>query len=354
MTTNGAKIPPNPSENMDFTPANIKRKRRKNKPPLEPNKGSTTPLIYKLAYGNDSTSSSVSESAHRNKIGRSSATASRASQVSLNHSRLTAASSSLTNRHSTPESSPIRTSRRITSPTSQPPTANDSSQPPQLHAVMVSGLPDHARTPRGIFAYLRRIQDLFVCSVNPTRNGSIIIRSTDPKLALKLVKLRSIISTEVEVQKLDPRRPPPTNQKPRDFPFSCVITRVPLDVPIDEVKEHLNANGIHYKNSWRIISRQTNNRTTLIRVLTSTQQSLVKLLSQGIVMYNFKHRVERSKPTGFQPFQCMTCLQFHEAGNCKQKTLCLHCGKQHHVRQCPSLQEPAKCSNCKQNHVATS
>lgn len=252
---------------------------------------------------------------------------------------------------SIPPSSP----RRTITPLSARPPSRDQGLP--VYIAYVCNLPQHALSPKGFQPYISRVKDLAILCTIPTRTGKMLVKSHDKDIQRKLLALRNIINLDVAIEGPRERLHPAVNtpNRPKPPSFSCVIKGVHRDISVDDVKQQLEENGIEFRDVWRIRSKQTNQFTRLVRVLTTNQAALDRMLSEGVWLFNCPHEVERSHPPPPQPFQCGQCQKYHQPQPCKEKVTCSYCTQNHHFGKCQNTNEAPKCANCgATGHVATS
>ncbi|GLV46065.1 hypothetical protein CBL_05151 [Carabus blaptoides fortunei] len=259
--------------------------------------------------------------------------------------------------HSASDNDIAHKKRQSDSPTRSTSSLSNSyyTQRKQLYTVVISNLPTQLRTPKSLSTYLHHVSGVEIVNVISTRNGNILIKSTDNRAAIKLQVLKQIIgNNDIRIEPEDQRQTQSNHQPPRQPSFSCVIKGVDLDVTKEDIQQHLVQQDLPFKAVWRIRSRLTNKDTRLVRVVTTNQHTLDDLLSHGITIFYRHHWVEPSHAPKPQPLQCMRCQRFHEPGECRQQPRCSHCAKPHNIRQCDVKANPAKCANCTEDHPASS
>lgn len=166
--------------------------------------------------------------------------------------------------------------------------------------------------------------------------GYIKNRMGDPAITVRPAGIRPYIQ-------LQPRLPS----------YSCVITRVDLNITVEEVEEALQLQEISFTKTWRIKSRATNKETTLLRVISHNKSSIDRLLSQGLMMMLRIYRCEPSHAPPPLPLQCSRCFDYnHSAADCKKTPVCPHCGGIGCKGSC-NLPTPS-CLHCKGDHAAWS
>jgi len=92
--------------------------------------------------------------------------------------------------------------------------------------------------------------------------------------------------------------------------------------------------------------------TYLVRVLTTSQETINDLLTLGAFIYRKHHRVEPSRTPPPMPIRCEKCQSYnsHPTHQCTNQPKCGFCSGNHPTRQCSNLQLPPKCSTCNQSH----
>ena len=136
---------------------------------------------------------------------------------------------------------------------------------------------------------------------------------------------------------------------------SFVVTRVDKEITEQEVTVELQTSGLSVTKSLRIISRATNQPTTLVRVFVEREENANRAVTLGVAIGWMHHRCEasNSKPTPVQVTQCYKCQGLgHTSKDCEAATKCLRCGDAHKVKDCTANKTDAKCSNCGGAHPA--
>lgn len=135
--------------------------------------------------------------------------------------------------------------------------------------------------------------------------------------------------------------------------YSCVIASVELDISDTTIAEHLKNINIDFRYCRRIISRNTNNPTHLIRVITGQSKSYETLLKTGLFYKNRHYAIYPSAPPPPAPMPCSKCLEFtHKTEDCNSPIQCQKCQGNHYTSKCKS-ETPQKCKSCgSQEHQA--
>lgn len=152
------------------------------------------------------------------------------------------------------------------------------------------------------------------------------------------------------------RAPLNTSSTPNYEPsYSVVISQMESEITDEEISNHLNNQDLQHRYCKRIVSRATNQPTLLIRVITSSEKTFEKLLSEGVYFMYKHYPVYPSKAPTPIPTACNKCGQFtHTTDNCSTPVKCLKCSGAHKTDTC-STQLPPKCGSCGlEGHVAWS
>lgn len=138
---------------------------------------------------------------------------------------------------------------------------------------------------------------------------------------------------------------------PRPPTYSCVVTRVPMDILEEDVREALTNVDVPFRKCWRIISRATNRETSLFRVVSDDPEAIDFLLNRGLEIFLNRHRCEPSNAPPPRPLQCSRCFNFgHSAAECRKTPICPFCGLAGCRQDC-NTQSP-RCPNCTGDHPA--
>lgn len=140
----------------------------------------------------------------------------------------------------------------------------------------------------------------------------------------------------------------PRNEKTHAF----VLRGLENPPELEEIEEELcNKHKIPLKN----IFKMKGTRAPMYLVITNSSITLKALQQQVKVISYTKIQWERYTTTK-EIIQCHRCQHWgHATSNCYGKITCLKCSENHLTRDCTkTLDTPAKCANCHENHPANS
>lgn len=145
-----------------------------------------------------------------------------------------------------------------------------------------------------------------------------------------------------------------------DKGLSVVIKGIESDVPIEEIKEGIEAEGYKVKSVFNIINRNKVPQPMFKVEIDFDPNSLSK--NEPHPIYNLRYVLSR-KITVEEPYkrrapaQCTNCQEFnHTRRYCKLPPVCVICGEVHNSSECRKPKDDPSikiCSNCGGNHVAS-
>lgn len=149
-----------------------------------------------------------------------------------------------------------------------------------------------------------------------------------------------------------------SSQPARNTPsasYCCVIAAVEPEIQDNIISDYLKSINIDHRYCKRIISRQTNRPTLLIRIISGCLTSYEKLLNNGLFYKNRHYAVYTASPPQPVPLSCNRCQQYtHKTEDCTTPIKCTKCRGNHHDMKCPT-QLPSKCVACQsEDHAAWS
>lgn len=128
--------------------------------------------------------------------------------------------------------------------------------------------------------------------------------------------------------------------------YSVVIGSVEQEIEDQSISDYLNKCKLEHRYCKRIISRTTNNPTSFIRIITSSQETSTTLLTEGLFFKYRHYPVYPSKPPPPAPKPCNKCFSFeHATEDCKTAVKCSKCLGNHSSSKCTSTLPP-KCNSC--------
>jgi hypothetical protein len=186
-----------------------------------------------------------------------------------------------------------------------------------------------------------------------TKKGFLL--KSDTSKSVLVHTLKTLIS---EKKIINYAETTPYTTTPRSQPadsYCAIIATVEHEIDETQISDYLNKCNIVHRYCKRIVSKQTNKPTKLIRFITGCVNSYQKLLSQGLFYKNLHYPVYPALPPAPAPQPCSRCEQFtHKTEDCKTPIKCNKCGGNHHTRRCTS-ELPPKCSACnEEGHSAWS
>ena len=134
------------------------------------------------------------------------------------------------------------------------------------------------------------------------------------------------------------------------------MNHVETEIQDDAIAERLTNLGYKFRFCKRIISRNTNKATLMIRVITGDVETFEKMLSVGNIFFkNRCYPITPSLPPKPIPQPCGKCSSFdHITDDCKAQKKCTKCLGNHDTFKCDSPLPP-KCSACNaEDHAAWS
>lgn len=128
--------------------------------------------------------------------------------------------------------------------------------------------------------------------------------------------------------------------------YSAIISQVEKILKDETISTYLTEVGIEHRYCKRIISRNTGNPTSLVRVITGQIAAYERLINGGLFYKNRHYPVYESTPPKPAPLPCRRCLQFtHETENCTSPIRCDKCTEAHSTNKC-TKDLPIKCRAC--------
>ncbi|XP_017781612.1 PREDICTED: nucleic-acid-binding protein from mobile element jockey-like [Nicrophorus vespilloides] len=188
------------------------------------------------------------------------------------------------------------------------------------------------------------------------RGRTVFISSGDESLGERLTKLPGRIGSPLTITSTsrhharNPRRP-----TTKYTTYFCVLRGVHRMISEEDVKDALEVRGPEAVKVWRIISRQTNKPTSLIRIFSLSDRVIAELLQKGLKILGEIICAEASHPPLDQPTQCSRCLQFHGLTTpCEREPACGLFSGEHATSKCQQQEPQIKCANCGGDHAAFS
>lgn len=195
-------------------------------------------------------------------------------------------------------------------------------------------------------------------------NAKDTIISTKNGLLLKTDSDKNSIRTTLEkmIERgniLQFKESAPNTTQPSSFnnltSYSVVIASVEQEIEDKTISDFLNKSNLEHRFCKRITSKATNRPTSLIRIITGSQKTSEKLLSNGLFFKYRHYPVYPSKPPDPAPKPCGKCHSFeHPSEACQEPIKCLKCKGNHPTIKCSSPLTP-KCHSCNaEDHQAWS
>jgi len=90
----------------------------------------------------------------------------------------------------------------------------------------------------------------------------------------------------------------------------------------------------------------------MIQVLTPDQQTIDELFKHGAYIYKRRYSVEPSRTSPSIPLRCERCQTYndHFTRNFPNQLKFGYSTEQHNTKECTSIQQPSKCSQCGEPH----
>jgi hypothetical protein len=172
-----------------------------------------------------------------------------------------------------------------------------------------------------------------------TANNNLIINFED-RDSYEQVLTSKILFKDNKKFKLE------TKKKSSKKYYEAVIKGISINMAKD-CKAELENVGIEAVNNFN-----KNDEYKIIKVQFSNEQSMNKVINDGLLLWYNKFKVEKYIQP-IKPIQCFNCQKFgHFSAKCEVKTsICVKCGGTHKLADCQSDQ--IKCANCKENHTSS-
>lgn len=175
-----------------------------------------------------------------------------------------------------------------------------------------------------------------------TKKG-FILKTNNDKVEDTLGKMTELGQIEC-FKESSPNSKPQTSSQTDSY--SVVIASVQLDMDEKVLSEELDKQNLKHRYCKRIVSKATQKPTTLIRIITGSQQTFETLLAEGFYFKYQHYPVYPSKPPVPLPQPCKKCLSFdHPTDSCNNNLKCTKCFGSHSVNKCTSTLPP-KCTSC--------
>lgn len=171
--------------------------------------------------------------------------------------------------------------------------------------------------------------------------------------------LTNLINTSNTIKTFKEYTPNKFNKSPNkrsEDSYSFIITGVEREINDEDIAAQLLLDNRVFRYCKRIISKQTNLPTSMIRIITGDLKTFEKILATGGFFYmNRMYRIIPSNSPKPQPLPCGKCTAFdHTTESCKAPKKCNKCQGQHDTNTCTSP-IPAKCAACNsEQHAAWS
>lgn len=231
-------------------------------------------------------------------------------------------------------------------------TFHSSPQQRQKIIVHINGIPESYATQRKLYGLLVQNKVPFI-ELRVFRDFKATLVSQDNNI-ITILKCLQDIDKNIKCSIFNPRPRQGGASGPSSPTFSCVVRAADLDISALEFKYKLEDEGLKPEGAWRIISRRTNEPTTLVRIITKDRHTLDYMLENGILLFGRRYFCEPSRPTPAQPLQCGRCFLYgHSSHQCNSRGVCPKCGESH-ARNAACSTDINKCINCEGAHPAYS
>ena len=221
--------------------------------------------------------------------------------------------------------------------------------------VLLDGIHENLKSnPTKFLKALRSLKpDLEIKSVRKTASGSMLIHPKQPKDCNSLLKKDAFVPNSILGPNVTARLP-----KSQTITHQVIIKQIDPEVTEDEVKEMLTRQQLPFTHVKRIISRQRDAPTEMMRLFLKDEAKKKHLLKNGIYLDQMHFRCVAAKEDTEKKlvFQCFNCQQWndHKTFDCKNETKCVICAESHRKSECPKQKADASCANCKGSHPAWS
>ena len=234
--------------------------------------------------------------------------------------------------------------------TSQSNTTDYSSQ-----VVLLDGVHENLKTnPTKFLQALKTLKPgIEIKGVRKTASGSMLIHPKEPKDCNSLLKKDAFVPNSILGPNVSARLP-----KSQTITHQVIIKQIDAEVTETEVKDMLARQDIPFVDVKRIISRQRNAPTEMMRLILKDEGKKKHLLKNGIFLdqMHFKCVAAKEDVEKKLAFQCWNCQQWndHKTFDCKNETKCVICAGSHRKSDCQKQKNESHCSNCKGDHPAWS
>ena len=131
--------------------------------------------------------------------------------------------------------------------------------------------------------------------------------------------------------------------------LAVLIAGVEPSIPEKDIANELTERGIYFTEVHRM-KASSGDSTYKVKVTLSDPQQKYKLLENGVYLGYTRHRVLDFKELP-NVLVCFHCQEFgHYAKDCQQEVVCVRCGANHSVKDCPVSEDHPRCYHCTGYH----
>jgi hypothetical protein len=152
-----------------------------------------------------------------------------------------------------------------------------------------------------------------------------------------------------------------SQDKKQSQPNHAIAKNIPVEWTDEDILEQLQkkykdmVNVTQIISCKRIISRARNEKTTIVRIVCTNQETAKLLIKDGVIIDGLKIFCEMPHQQ-YVPLQCYNCNEYgdHTSHTCKNEMACAKCGEKHKTKTCKKTTEEHRCILCGESHAAWS
>lgn len=138
--------------------------------------------------------------------------------------------------------------------------------------------------------------------------------------------------------------------------FTCVLRSVPSEITDKDILTDIRQQFPEVTNAKRIIARSNDKPTRLIRIFSTSQETVTNILRTGAEIQGNVYDAEASNPPPLIRLRCAHCLSFdHLKGQCDKistPAVCPKCSEVSHPNVPCKSKSTTTCPSCQGNHGA--
>jgi hypothetical protein len=234
-----------------------------------------------------------------------------------------------------------------------PTTSVENENQAKIQVVILDGVHDNLKkNPSKFLAALKTLKpNLEIRFSRSTASGAMLIQPKRQEDCGSLLKIDAFPPNSCLGPKVTGRLP-----RSQVITHQVIIKNLSTEVTEEDVKEMLERQDLPYMSVKRIISRQRDAPTEMMRLVLKDEGKKKYLLKNGLYLdqMRFKCVVAKEDEHKKMAFQCFNCQQWnaHKTAECPNETKCVICGENHRKSECTKSKSDASCANCKGSHAA--